>query len=129
MPDIHRGTPQEGQHPQPGIALLFDQNLSHELVEHLQDIFPGSTHVRHALTRRSPDRLIHAYARTHGLIIVTKNARDFIRLANERGHPPKTILIRLGNCTTEAVENLLRDNIDHIRDFAANSPNPVLELP
>ena len=33
------------------------------------------------------------------------------------GFPPKIIWIRLGNCTTQAVENLIRLEIDTIRGF------------
>ena len=127
MLGIQQRTANEVQ--EPVIRLLIDQNLSHKLAYSLSDLFPDSQHVRHVLSRTAPDPLIHTYAGTHGFTILTKNGLDFIRLATARGHPPKTIIVRLGNCTTSAVEALMRDNFETIRDFVGHSQNPVLELP
>jgi len=40
------------------MKLLFDQNLSPKLVNHLADLFPGSSHVQsEALDRASDDQV------------------------------------------------------------------------
>jgi predicted nuclease of predicted toxin-antitoxin system len=51
---------------------------------------------------RADDRALWEYAREHGYVIVTKDD-DFVRLQLLLGYPPKVILLRLGNCTTQQV--------------------------
>lgn len=53
------------------MTLLFDQNLSHRLLAALEDLFPGSLHVRLLGLAEADDATIWDYAKTHGLIIVT----------------------------------------------------------
>jgi predicted nuclease of predicted toxin-antitoxin system len=58
------------------MKLLFDQNLSHRLVERLNDIYPDSTHVREVGLRDADDLVIWQYAGAHGYAIVSKDS-DF----------------------------------------------------
>jgi predicted nuclease of predicted toxin-antitoxin system len=53
------------------------------------------------------DREIWAYAASRGLVIATKDW-DFVQLSSLRGQPPKVIWLRLGNCSTANVEEVLR---------------------
>ena len=54
-----------------------------------------------------PDHQIWVHARDQGLSIVTKDA-DYGDLVTMWGFPPRVVWIRLGNCTTAAIEQLLR---------------------
>ena len=81
------------------MKLLVDQNLSDRLSSRMQDQFPGSLHIREVLTRRARDTSIWSYAGDNGFVIVTKDT-DYLRLSNERGHPPKVIWIRSGDAST-----------------------------
>ena len=56
------------------MKLLFDQNLSHNLVQRLADLFPDSIHVRKVGLASADDRVLWDYARTHGLTIATKDS-------------------------------------------------------
>jgi predicted nuclease of predicted toxin-antitoxin system len=49
-------------------------------------------------------------------------------LAMQRGTPPKTIFVRLGNCTTQDVEDAIRRDIDEIRSFEKNLEAALLIL-
>ena len=126
MPRLRRGSGAEDQ----GVArvkLLLDHNLSHKLTARLGDVFPGSTQTRLLGFGRTVDSEIWFYARTHGFILVSKD-NDFAELAVLRGVPPKVIWLRIGNCSSAAVENLLRTNLTVIEDFAADPEGVVLEL-
>jgi predicted nuclease of predicted toxin-antitoxin system len=90
------------------VRLLFDQNLSHGLVRSLSDLHPDSLHVRDVDLRRALDAEIWAYATAHDYTIVSKDL-DFAERALVEGPPPKVIWIRLGNCSTADVEDLLRE--------------------
>ncbi|QXE22076.1 hypothetical protein B6N60_00756 [Richelia sinica FACHB-800] len=45
------------------------------------------------------------------------------------GNPPKVIWIRLGNCSTSQVENLLRQSFDMITLFYQDKNLSLLALP
>jgi predicted nuclease of predicted toxin-antitoxin system len=109
------------------VKLLFDHNLSHKLVARLADIYPESTQTRLLGFARAADPEIWFHARTHELVIVSKD-NDFAELAVLRGAPPKVVWLRLGNCSTVAVEELLRRNVLTIAEFVADSDRVVLEL-
>ena len=98
------------------MKLLFDQNLSPSLVKKLADGIPESTHTELVGLGRTDDRSIWHYCLQEGLVVVSKD-NDFGFLAMQRGAPPKAIWIKLGNCTTDDVENAIRRDIDAIRAF------------
>ena len=110
------------------MKLLFDQNLSRRLSGRLQDQFPGSLHIRDALTRRAADQNIWRYARDNGFAVVTKDS-DYRRLSDRLGHPPKLIWIRTGNSSAALVESLLRDHYDEIESFGQDPGLGIIELP
>ena len=89
------------------MKLLFDQNLSHMLVGRLDDAFPDSDHVRNVGLREASDHAVWEYAREKGFAIVSKD-EDFHQLSFLRGPPPKVVWVKLGNCTTDDVERVLR---------------------
>jgi predicted nuclease of predicted toxin-antitoxin system len=109
------------------VKLLFDHNLSHKLVSRLTAEYPGSMQTRLLGFARTADPEIWFYARTHGFIIVSKD-EDFSELAVLRGSPPKVVWLRLGNCSTGAVEHLLRTSVAIIAQFAVDTERVVLEL-
>jgi len=96
------------------VKLLFDQNLSPSLVDSLADTYPGSLHVQSVGLDRADDTAVWDYARTHELIIVTKDA-DFPERSLVAGAPPRVIWIRRGNCSTSAIEAMLRPHGDEVR--------------
>ncbi len=99
--------------------LLFDQNLSPRLVDRLADLYPGSIHVSTVGLSTAFDKVVWGYARQHDYIIVTKDA-DFSELGLLLGFPPQVIWIRRGNCSTQEMETLLRDNCDAINALSAS---------
>jgi hypothetical protein len=54
------------------VKLLFDQNLSPELVNRLADLFPGSEHVANIGMGGSADDEIAAHAKSAGFTVVTR---------------------------------------------------------
>lgn len=82
----------------------------------LADIFPGSVHVRNVGLRDAEDAEIWEYAKINGLVIVSKDS-DFHERSFYFGFPPKVIWLRIGNCPTSKVEQLLRQNIEVIKEF------------
>lgn len=109
------------------MKLLLDQNLSPGLIARLTDLFPGSVHVRDVGLQTSDDDSVWKFAIEHGLCIVSKGA-DFHQLSCLRGIPPKVIWIQRGNCSTLAIEQLLRTQTAAIIDFGADTEAGFLAL-
>jgi predicted nuclease of predicted toxin-antitoxin system len=109
------------------MKLLFDQNLSPKLVAKLGDLFPGSDHVYALGLDAANDREIRAFAGENEFIVVTKDA-DYGELNSLYGAPPKVIWIRRGNCSTVAVERILRDHWNDISRLANDAESGVLTI-
>ncbi len=109
------------------MKLLLDHNLSHRLVNRLEDLYPESTQTRLLGFGRTGDTELWFYARTHGYILVTKDS-DIAERAVSRGAPPKVIWLRIGNCTVNVIEAVLRRNFDAIQKLSEAQDQVVLEL-
>jgi len=107
--------------------LLFDQNLSPRLVDRLEDLYPNSTHVRDVGLDRALDRAIWSFAAENGFTIVTKDA-DFGELSVLQGSPPNVVWIRRGNCSTQAIETLLRRHQEAITTLEEDTKSGIVEL-
>lgn len=110
------------------MKLLFDHNLSPNLIRRLTALFPDSDHVFHLGLHEVDDVVIWDHAKANGFAIVTKDS-DFSDRSLLLGHPPKVIRLHLGNCTTQAVEALLRDNAPVVIAFEQESERSCLHLP
>ncbi|CAN5634276.1 DUF5615 family PIN-like protein [soil metagenome] len=109
------------------MRLLFDQNLSHKLVERLGDAFPESRHVRDIGMKTATDPEIARYALSEGFTIVSKDA-DFLALRFVlSGEQLRMVWIRLGNGSTDQVEAALRSRQVAI-EALADDPSQVIEI-
>jgi len=109
------------------LKLLFDENLSPELITLLADICVGSLHVRDVGLKSASDSAVWEFAAKQGFTIVSKDG-DFRQRSFLRGHPPKTIWIRLGNCSTQDIADLLQYRADDIERFLAAVDQSFLAL-
>jgi len=109
------------------VKLLFDENRSHRLAELLADLFPASTHVRNVGLKASDDSDVWKYAVEHDFVIISKDV-DMHDRSLLFGFPPKVIWIRLGNCSTREVENLIRREIELVNRFIADDFASFLAL-
>jgi predicted nuclease of predicted toxin-antitoxin system len=109
------------------VKLLIDQNLSHKLVQRLRDPYPESAHVRALGLHESADVAIWQYARDHEFILVSKDI-DMMELCVLRGAPPKLIWLRLENCSTDVVEEVLTRNRESVAALAADPSRVYLSL-
>jgi predicted nuclease of predicted toxin-antitoxin system len=109
------------------MKLLFDQNLSNRLVSLLDDLYPGSLHVREVGMKEADDENIWDYAKAEDFIIVSKDS-DFHQKSFLRGHPPKVIWLRVGNCHTNEIVTLLQSHLHDIEIFHSDPEASFLAL-
>ncbi len=109
------------------MKLLLDENVSDRIVQRLADLFPGSTHIKSAGLKEADDSTVWDWAKRHQFTIVSKDT-DFYQRAILFGHPPKVIWLRVGNCPTNLLTDLLRSRYEVIRQFIQSETESVLVL-
>ena len=109
------------------MKLLFDENIAPGLVLALGDVYPESAHVRDCGLKSAPDSMVWSFAAREGYVIVSKDA-DFRQRSFVLGHPPKVVWIRLGNCSTAQIVELMRHRREEIERFGANADLAFLGL-
>ncbi len=111
----------------PCMKLLFDHNLSPRLVSRLAAEYPNSAHVFTLGLDEALDVAVWTFARDQGFAIVTKDA-DFSDISVLLGFPPKIIWLRLGNCSTNDIEALLRLHKPSIEALEHDPHTGIIEL-
>lgn len=106
MPCFRRGPRTQALY-RSSLKLLFDQNLSHKLAIALRREFPDSVHVRDVGLASVDDLAIWEHAKRFGFTIISKDG-DFSQRSFLFGAPPKVIWVKLGNCSTRRIEEVLR---------------------
>ena len=109
------------------MKLLFDQNLSPQLVRSLQDLFADSAHVFSLGLDTATDQAIWDYAKAQEFTIVSKDA-DFASMSLLLGAPPKVIWIARGNCSAADVEAILKSSAKMIAEFVNAAEEDYLVL-
>lgn len=109
------------------MRFLFDQNISHRILQILPENFSGSTSVKEEGLINSPDKEIWEYAKLHNYIIVTQDA-DFNELNSFLGFPPKIIWIRTGNMRTQQILNTLIEFHEEIERFISDDNYGCFEI-
>ncbi len=109
------------------MRLLLDENLSHRLVSALEPSFPESAHVRDFGLQSSGDTQIWSLARDKGFAIVSKDD-DFNQRCLLRGHPPKVVWVRLGNCSTDELARSIENAADEFHAFDADTEQSLFIL-
>jgi predicted nuclease of predicted toxin-antitoxin system len=95
------------------IRILLDEHVSPSLVGKLGDkgVFAGAA--THVGLSGEPDAKIWNYAFENDFVVVTGNARDFIRLLNVEVHPG-LIVLREGGLTRDEQWDRIRPVIEHV---------------
>ena len=110
------------------MKLLIDENLSWRLARLLEKDFTEIIHVVNIGADSTPsDTHIWNYALQHHYSIIT-NDDDFYLLALSKGFPPKIILLKTGNQSTQHIASVLIKHKTEIEEFISNDEYGVLEI-
>jgi predicted nuclease of predicted toxin-antitoxin system len=99
------------------IRLLLDEHVSPSLVGKLGDKGAFAVAAAHVGLSGEPDEQIWNYALENDFVVVTSNARDFIRLLNVEVHPG-LIVLRESGLTRDEQWDRIRPVIEHVLDPA-----------
>jgi predicted nuclease of predicted toxin-antitoxin system len=78
------------------MKFLFDQNISHRILDRFPELFKESTSIKKEGLINESDKNIWEFAKLKNFVIVTQDS-DFNDLTALFGFPPKIIWIRSGN--------------------------------
>lgn len=109
------------------MKLLFDENISFKLCKRLEDIYPGSTHVRFAGLESMGDSEVWQYAKDGNYTIVTQDS-DFNDMSMIRGFPPCVVWIKTGNSLVSEIEQTLRTHSITIHEFFEKQALGLIEI-
>ena len=107
------------------MKLLLDENLSDRIPGRIEELFPGSSHVKACNLNYKPDEEVWEYARDNSFAILTKDW-DFHQMSLLRGFPPKVIFLKIGNCSTDAIVSLLVEHSMNITEFLTDQNASLL---
>ncbi len=111
------------------MKILIDENISWRIISKLK-ILQGFEFIhvnKTELVKPPKDLEIWNYAKANKLSIIT-NDEDFIDLVAVKSFPPKIIVLKTGNQSTQFLANLLDSKKDVIQEFIHQSEYGVLEL-
>lgn len=110
------------------MKILLDANLSYRLTKKLAIIYPDCLHVtRTGLPIPAEDIAIWQWAKNNDRIIIT-NDDDYYHLANLYGFPPKVVLLRIGNQSTQAMADALVKHYEDLKNLSDSAETGLLEL-
>ncbi len=109
------------------MKLLLDQNLSHRILPAITSIFPESRHVKDFGMSEADDTAIWNLADREGFAIVSKDSDFLYRSLLAKGHP-KVIQLRVGNCSSRQIQELIIREKASIQHFLTDPEETLLIL-
>ena len=109
------------------MKLLLDENISYRVVKRFEHIIECLHISRSGLNMPAKDTQIWGFARKNNYLIVTFD-EDFEDLSNLYGFPPKVILLRFGNSSTQELVEKLTFKLPEIKQFYDSEVYGLLEM-
>ena len=110
------------------MKILIDENISSRLIFRIQHVFPDVEHVKTLGLMTANDFSIFMYARQNVYDAVLTLDEDYYNLQLTHGMPPKIIWLRVGNCSTNALAQIILNNADTIYAFLFDTNLECLEI-
>jgi predicted nuclease of predicted toxin-antitoxin system len=110
------------------MKVLIDQNISHRIIPKLQGYFEQLTHIREVGLMDSDDYQIFLYARQTQFDAILTLEEDFQHHILIHKAPPKVIWLRVGNCGTNYLAEVIVKNIADIEQFIHDEDFEIIEI-
>ena len=110
------------------MKLLLDANISWRLTTKLENHYSVCNHVDHVGLPFPPrDIDIWNFAKANEFVIIS-NDSDFLNLLNQKGYPPKIVLLKTGNQSNSFIESVLISHLSDIQDLVNDPGCGFLEI-
>lgn len=110
------------------MKILIDQNISFRILPYVKPEFEFIAHVKDLGLTDFSDHKIFQFARKNEFVAILTLDEDFNNLQIEFGVPPKIIWLRVGNCSTKILAQLILDKASIIKKFLLDEQTECLEI-
>jgi predicted nuclease of predicted toxin-antitoxin system len=110
------------------MKIIIDQNISFRIIPHINHLFTEVAHVRMLSWTDAPDILIFRNAKQNGFDAILTLDEDFDNIILENSPPPKILWLRVRNCSTSHLAQIIKNKIDIINDFLIDKELDCLEI-
>ena len=110
------------------MKIIIDENISSRLISRIQYVFPDVEHVKTLGLMTVNDFTIFMFARQNAYDAILTLDEDYFNLQLTHGMPPKIIWLRVGNCSTNALAQVILNNVDTIYAFLFDPQLECLEI-
>lgn len=110
------------------MKFLFDENISYRILKKISTLAPESLHVsRIGFMQPVSDLDIWNFAKKNDFILISFD-EDFQDLSHLNGFPPKVILLRVGNSSTQHISEILSSKWSDVEQFYHSETFGLLEI-
>jgi predicted nuclease of predicted toxin-antitoxin system len=110
------------------MKVVIDQNISQRIVPKIEHLFENTAHVRTLGWTDASDIQIFREARTAGFDAILTLDEDFENIILENSPPPKILWLRIRNCSTQHLAEIIKNKIELIDKFLNDSELDCLEI-
>lgn len=110
------------------MKLIIDQNISHRIIPQIIHLFNEVAHVRTLGLTNAPDIVIFRNAKQQGFDAVLTIDEDFENIILENSPPPKILWLRVHNCSTSHLAQIIENKIEIINQFLNDKELDCLEV-
>ncbi|HLP50621.1 MAG TPA: DUF5615 family PIN-like protein [Chitinophagales bacterium] len=100
--------------------LLLDQNISHRVVQLIQNHFPEASSIKHQGLTNADDLSVWKFAKENDFCVVTFD-EDFYNIQLIKGFPPKIVWFKTGNLSNQKVADFLIAHKEMINAFLTDA--------
>lgn len=110
------------------MKILIDQNISFRLIGKIIHLYPKISHVKYCDLVNAIDFDIFLYAKENEFKAILTLDEDFDNILLEHNSPPKIIWLRVGNCSTMEIAEIIIRNSLEIDEFINDDNYDCLEI-
>lgn len=110
------------------MKIVIDQNISFRIIPHIKHLFAEVEHVRTLGWTNAPDIIIFRNAKQQEFDAILTLDEDFDNIIFENNPPPKILWLRVRNCSTLHLAEIIEDKIEIINNFLNDDELYCLEI-
>lgn len=110
------------------MKIVIDQNISFRIIPHITHLFSEVAHVRSLGWTDFPNILIFRNAKQQEFDTILTLDEDFENIILENSPPPKILWLRVRNCSTIHLAEIIINKIEIINEFLNDKELDCLEI-
>jgi predicted nuclease of predicted toxin-antitoxin system len=110
------------------MKILIDQNISHRIIALLASLPFDFIHVKTVGLFDATDNHIYRFAKQNDIVAILTMDDDFQYIQLQEGVPPKIIWLRVGNCSTLVLSNIIIQHSENIATMLSDEESDGIEI-